>query len=78
MSWLDNNHTTSAWTTIRIDYGSSAASRWGGWAPVKWLNNSDAMQYAARYPLGSTIFQWDARRGQWVDVLNPSGRFGGM
>lgn len=62
MSLLDSEP-TAAYTTIRIDHGAQyGARRYGGWAPVKYLDNASAFAYAEKYPLGSTVFQWDGAK----------------
>ena len=62
MSLLDARP-TSAWTTIQIDYGSQyGAHRYGGYAPMKLLDNFAALNYAQQYPLGSRVLQWDGYR----------------
>ncbi len=61
---------TSAWTTIQIDYGSQyGAHRYGGYAPIKYLDNFDALAYAENYPLGSSIMQWNGRA--WQPLIKP-------
>lgn len=47
-----------------IDYGSQFGSnRYGGYAPMKYLDNFGALSYAQNYPLGSSVFQWNGQ--QW-------------
>ena len=63
MSLLDSQF-TPAWTVVQIDYGQQyGAQRYGGYSPMRYLDNFSAMQFAQQYPLGSTVFQWDGR--QW-------------
>lgn len=54
----------------KIDYGASYGSkRYGGWAPLKYLDNMGALQYAAQYPITSGIFQWNG--SAWQPMIKP-------
>lgn len=66
MSLLDARP-TSAWTTVQIDYGPSyGAKRYGGYAPVVYLDNFAALAYANKYPLGSKLMQWNGAAWQYM------------
>lgn len=70
MSLLDARP-TAAWTTIQIDYGPAfGARRYGGYAPVQYLSNIDALAYAQRYPMGSSLLQWNGSR--WQPLIAPA------
>jgi hypothetical protein len=69
MSLLDAR-LTPAWTTVQIDYGPAfGAQRYGGYAPMKYLDNISALQYAQAYPLGSSVFQWNG--ANWQPLIKP-------
>lgn len=69
MSLLDAQP-TAAWTTVQIDYGPQyGARRYGGYAPMRYLDNISALQYAQNYPLGSSVFQWDG--SSWHPLIAP-------
>lgn len=69
MSLLDARP-TSAWTTIQIDYGPEhGAHRYGGYAPMKYLDNISALAYAQQYPIGSSLMQWNG--GAWQPLIKP-------
>ena len=71
MSLLDAQP-TAAWTTVQIDYGPAfGAQRYGGYAPMKYLDNISALQYAQNYPMGSSLFQWNGR--SWQPLIAPRG-----
>ncbi len=70
MSLLDARP-TPAWTTIQIDRGPEyGAHRYGGYAPVKYLDNFDALAYAENYPLGSSLMQWNGKA--WQPLIKPA------
>jgi len=69
MSLLDARP-TSAWTTVQIDYGPShGAQRYGGYAPVVYLDNFAALTYGNKYPIGSKLMQWNG--ASWQYLIKP-------
>jgi hypothetical protein len=73
MSLLDARP-TSAWTTVLIDYGPSRGSkRYGGYAPVMFLDNFAALTYAAKFPITSSLLQWNGT--SWQHMIKPRGAF---
>lgn len=70
MSLLDARQ-TAAWTTVLIDRGRSfGAKRYGGYAPILYLENMQALAYGQRYPLSSSLMQWDGRA--WKHMIPPA------
>lgn len=71
MSLLDARQ-TSAWTTVLIDYGPSrGAKRYGGYAPVVYLDNFAALAYGAKYPITSSLMQWNGTAWQFMIKPGP-------
>lgn len=70
MSLLDARP-TSAWTTVQIDHGPSyGAKRYGGYAPVVYLDNFAALAYGAKYPYPSQLMQWNG--AAWQYMIRPA------
>lgn len=69
MSLLDMRP-TSAWTTVQIDYGPQfGARRYAGYAPLQYLDNFAALAYLQKYPVTSSLMQWNGHA--WQPMIKP-------